>query len=110
MAQIEQLLEFQEMWTWLSEHPAHDRDYYMRYVVKLEHPWPHNCPMSTDPDKDCDSCALMWNAKNGNLCTDPESPLNKWKTTNVEYPDKRTHYAGQLANLAVKASEDFQPE
>ena len=36
------------------------------------------------------------------FCADPESPINKWKTTNTNNPDNRTYYAGEVIAIARK--------
>lgn len=99
----DELLSFKKMWTWLCGYPAHDREYYMKHVVKLERPWVNSCPLSNDSEeKACDGCKTLWKSERGTLCTDPRSPVNKWKVAARHYPDDRSFYASQVAVLALK--------
>jgi hypothetical protein len=99
----DELLNFKKMWTWLCGYPAHDREYYMKYVAKLEKPWINSCPLSNmSEEKACDGCKNLWNSERGTLCTDPLAPLQKWKVTERYYPHYRSYYASQVAVLAMK--------
>ncbi len=94
---------FKKMWTWLTCHPAHDREYYVKHVARAERDWVNSCPLSNKkPDSDCSGCASLWTSGSGTLCEDPQSPLNKWAFTKVDYPHDRSYYASQLAVLALK--------
>jgi hypothetical protein len=100
----DELLNFKKMWTWLCGYPAHDREYYMKHVIKLERPWVNSCPLSNDSEeKACDGCKILWNSEMGTLCTDPSSPVNKWKVSERHYPDDRSFYASQVAVLAQRS-------
>jgi hypothetical protein len=99
----DELTKFKKMWTWLCGYPAHDREYYMKYVVKLDHWWINSCPISNESaEKDCDGCKELWPPGKGTLCTDPCAPLHKWKNTPRHSPDYRSFYASQVAVLAMK--------
>jgi len=99
----DELRNFKKMWTWLSGFPAHDREYYMKYVVKLEKNWVNSCPLSNSSTaKDCSGCKMLWSSKKGTLCSDPDAPLYKWITAAREQPDSRSFYASQVAVLAMK--------
>ncbi|MBT8353681.1 MAG: hypothetical protein KJO60_04100 [Desulfofustis sp.] len=93
-----------KMWTWLCCHPAHDREYYMKHVAKLERDWPKCCPLSDSyENQDCSGCCeTLWESKQGTLCSDPRSPLVQWANTELEYPHDRSFYASKLAVLAMK--------
>lgn len=94
---------FKKMWTWLACHPAHNREYYVKYVAKAEQEWVNSCPLSNKkPDKDCNGCASLWTSGRGTLCADPHSPFNLWDQTDIEYPHDRSYYASQIAVLAMK--------
>jgi hypothetical protein len=98
-----EILNFQKMWTWLYGYPAHDRDYYMKHVAKLDEHWVNSCPLCNSSEvKDCDGCEMLWKSERGSLCTDSGSPLYKWQNTGTEYPDDRCYYASQTAVLAMK--------
>ena len=97
------LHEFVAMWRWLSAHPANDRDYYLKYVVRGSHPWTNDCPISDREGEACTGCDTLWSTALGNLCTDSESPLNKWRKTSIEQPDLRIHYAGNVGTLGLQA-------
>lgn len=104
-----ELKEFQKMWTWLSSHPAHNQDYYMKHVAKLETPWKHSCPLChTAEESPCKNCEQLWQAKEGGLCADQNSPLNKWRQTSVDDPDNRTWYANRIALLGQQALKTHQ--
>ncbi len=103
MIQKDKLSNFDKMWTWLYEHPAHDQEYYMEYVAKLDESWENSCPLSNDSTLDnCDGCNMLWKSNKGSLCMDPESPLIKWKNTERQEADKRSYYADQVAVLTEK--------
>ena len=92
---------FKKMWIWLYSHPAHDREYYMQHVAKLDDMWDNSCPLSTSPNADdCGGCQILWQSDKGTLCTDPDAPLNKWIKTDRQQPDDRSFYAGHVADLA----------
>jgi hypothetical protein len=98
---------FKKMWTWLYGHPAHDREYYMRHVAKLNDMWENSCPLSTSPKADeCGGCQMLWQSDKGTLCTDPDAPLYKWKNTDRQQPDDRSFYAGHVADLAMHLKID----
>ena len=97
------IFNFLKMWTWLYGDPAHDRDYYMKHVAKLDEHWVNSCPLCNSSEvKDCDGCEMLWKSERGSLCTDSGSPLYKWQNTGTEYPDDRCYYASQTAVLAMK--------
>ena len=99
----DELNNFKKMWTWLCAYPAHDPQYYMKYVVKLSEAWVNSCPLSNkSKEKDCDGCKILWNSEQGTLCTDPSAPIYKWKNTERHYPDDRSFYASQTAVLAMR--------
>ena len=97
------LLNFRKMWTWLSGHPAHDREYYMKHVAKIDPPWLNCCPLANKEQEECDGCIAIWDSENGSLCTDPDAPIYKWLATSRHHPDFRSYYASQAAVLATKA-------
>lgn len=104
MKVIEMSKEMLKMWTWLYKHPAHDREYYMTHVAKLSKPWKNLCPlceMELTGDK-CSKCLMSEEVQKGTFCSDPESPLNKWKGTATDNPDNRTFYAGEVIAVAKK--------
>lgn len=105
MTTIKELKDFQDMWTWLSSHPAHNQDYYMKYVAKLDAPWRGSCPLCHTAEGPCNNCDLLWKTKSGGLCTDKGSPLNKWRETSVDDPDNRSWYAGRVALLGRQAAK-----
>lgn len=105
MTTLQELQDFQKMWTWLSSHPAHNRDYYMTHVIKLTTPWKHSCPLchrELESGK-CDTCCPLWQSESGGLCDDQESPLSRWQQTSVDDPDNRTWFANRVALLALHA-------
>jgi len=103
MIGIDELNNFKKMWTWLSAYPAHDREYYMKHVVKLSKAWVNSCPLSTgSKEKDCDGCKILWDSEKGTLCTDPRAPIYKWENTERHYPDTRSVYASHTAVMAMK--------
>lgn len=105
----DELTSFKRMWTWLIGYPAHDREYYMKHVVKLDEMWANGCPLSNSTkERECDGCAQLWESKNGTLCTDPEAPLFKWRTTKRQQPDRRSFYAGQVAVLAMNLIQQLE--
>jgi hypothetical protein len=80
----------------------------MTYVVKLKENWRNSCPLSnSDVVSECNGCNLLWAGETGSLCNDPESPVNKWKITEIENPDYRSYYASQVAILAMKATRNL---
>ncbi len=103
MTNLQDLQEFQRMWTWLSSHPAHDQDYYMKHVAKLEKPWTKGCPLCHTAKGPCKDCSILWQSDTGSLCDDEESPMVKWSKTAVEDPDNRTWFANRVAVLAMRA-------
>lgn len=103
MATNKELKEFQKMWTWLSSHPAHNQEYYMKHVAKLDTPWKDSCPLCHTAEGPCRNCEMLWESKHGGLCSDKSSPLNKWRQTSVDDPDNRTWYANRVALLGQKA-------
>jgi len=99
----DELTNFKKMWTWLCSYPAHDCEYYMKNVVKLGEAWVNGCPLANkSEEKKCDGCKELWSSDIGTLCTDPDAPLYKWKTTSRSLPDDRSFYASQTAVLAMK--------
>ena len=97
----EAIVEFKKMWSWLYKHPAHDKAYYVKHVVKADPRWKNDCPLCNLADgKECSECLTIWNKGNGSLCEDPESPLNKWRGTHLSDPNFRMWYAGQIADIA----------
>jgi hypothetical protein len=104
MKKNEMLKEMVTMWTWLYKHPAHDREYYMTHVLKLAQPWKNLCPLcELDPlGQKCAECLMKEGNQAGNFCSDPDSPLNKWKDTNTNNPDNRTFYAGEVIAIAKR--------
>lgn len=109
MSQKDELRNFEEMWTWLYEHPGHDQQYYIENVAKLEEKWANNCPLCNNAfTENCDGCSMLWNSGRESLCTDLNSPLNKWtKATAKGDADQRSYYAGQLRLLAQKCIDDM---
>lgn len=108
MERKEALNEFRKMWIWLYKHPAQDNKYYVNYVAKPIPPWKNNCPLcalSAKGEK-CHECKSMWDSGHGSLCTDPDSPLVKWRNSSVEEPDNRTWYAGRIVQLTGSAFRD----
>lgn len=103
MKKIEALKEITTMWTWLYRHPAHDRKYYETHVAKLDQPWRNDCPICNQETDSCPDCPMKWEEQNGTFCTDPESPLQKWKETTLDNPDFRTLYSGEIIAIAQKA-------
>jgi hypothetical protein len=110
MMDTDKLISFKKMWTWLSGYPAHDSQYYMQHVAKLDQPWPNGCPLATSDSDDCDGCRPLWYSKKGTLCSDVESPLYKWKATSPDYPDNRSYYASHIAVLAMNALREMQSD
>jgi len=99
----DELTNFKKMWTWLCGYPAHDREYYIKNVVKLGKAWVNRCPLSNkSEEKECDGCKELWLSCTGILCTDPDAPIYKWKKTAGSFPDDRSFYASQTAVLAVR--------
>jgi hypothetical protein len=105
MNKIDALKEIAIMWTWLYKHPAHDRKYYETYVAKLSQPWKNDCPICDQETDTCPECPMQYPEQNGTFCTDPESPLQKWKTTATSNPDFRTLYSGEIVAIAQNAIE-----
>jgi hypothetical protein len=103
----DELVNFKKMWTWLSGYPAHDREYYMKNVVRLDDTWLRSCPLANSADEDCDGCRLLWNNENGTLCTDTDSPVYKWKHTSRHQPDDRCYYASHTAVMAMNALREM---
>lgn len=81
----------------------------MKHVAKLETPWKHSCPLChTAEESPCKNCEQLWQAKEGGLCADQNSPLNKWRQTSVDDPDNRTWYANRIALLGQQALKTHQ--
>ena len=106
MVKSDALQEFKKMWKWLYSHPAHSQKYYIDHVAKVDPPWQKECPISDCYEGDCKECLELWNEGNGNLCEDPESPINKWRNTNLGDPDFRTWYAGKVVKIATKSESN----
>lgn len=106
----EELQNFKNMWTWLIGYPAHDREYYMKHVAKREKMWVNSCSLANGTEDACDGCRPLWNFDKGSLCTDPDSPLYKWRNTDRQDPDKRTFFASQVAVLAMNVIADLENE
>jgi len=106
MATMSELKEFQKMWTWLSSHPAHDQEYYMRHVARLDIPWKHGCPLCHTSEEPCRNCETLWQSMSGGLCSDQDSPLNRWRRTSTDDPDNRSWYANRVALLGQKAMRE----
>lgn len=105
MKEKDKLRNFKKMWTWLMAYPAHDREYYMKHVARLDEEWINSCPLANNLYvEDCNGCELLWERTQGTLCTDPRSPLHNWLNTERNQPDKRRFYASQLAVMAVNFS------
>ena len=97
------LKEFHKMWVWLYKHPSHDKTYYVNHVAKPDVKWENDCPLCTiSEDDDCNECLVIWDNGQGSLCSDPSSPLSKWKETDTHEPHRRTWYAGQIVGLSKK--------
>lgn len=108
MAGKNEIANFEKMWAWLYGYPAHDREYYMKHVARLDEYWVNGCPLSNKSEmKECDGCKMLWKSERGSLCTDPNSPLFKWQNTGTDYPDERCYYASQVAVLAIKFLQGF---
>lgn len=103
MERNDALKEFKKMWTWLYKHPAHDNKYYVRHVIKPETAWKNDCPLCALSDGECKECGKLWDEGRGSLCSDPESPLSKWRKTHRNDPNYRTWYAGKIVDIADKA-------
>ncbi len=103
MLQKAALNEFKKMWTWLYQHPAHDKKYYVKHVAKVDPAWKNDCPLCALSDDDCKECLLLWDNGDGSLCSDPASPLSKWRKTHLNDPNYRTWYAGQIVDITQKA-------
>lgn len=102
MVRSEALDEFKKMWIWLYKHPAHDKSYYVKHVAKPDPAWKKDCPLCALSEGECQECLALWNQGNGTLCEDQESPLNKWRQTDLGDPDFRTWYAGKIVELTKK--------
>lgn len=103
----DELINFKKMWTWLSGYPAHDREYYMKNVAKLDELWMRGCPLATSDGDECDGCRTLWNSVAGTLCTDVESPVYKWQNTSRQHPDDRSYYASHIAVIAMNGLRDM---
>ena len=109
MKVFEMSKEMVKMWTWLYKHPAHDREYYITHVAKLNQPWKNLCPLcelEKDGEK-CSKCLMTEEPQKGTFCSDPESPLNQWKNTATNNPDNRTYFAGKIIAIAKKIMVKF---
>jgi hypothetical protein len=105
----EELVNFKKMWTWLVAYPAHDREYYMKHVAKLDEVWGNSCPLSNNMyAENCNGCQMLWDSQDGTLCTDPSAPVYKWNNTERDLPDKRSFYASQIAVLAMKVNRQLE--
>lgn len=105
----DELNNFKKMWTWLIGHPAHDRQYFMEHVAKLDKMWPNSCPLAnSNKEGDCTGCKMLWKSERGTLCTDSDAPLYKWQTTDRQLPDDRSYYASQIAVLAMRLAHDLE--
>lgn len=103
MTEKNEVINFKKMWTWLYGYPAHDREYYMKHVARIDERWMNSCPLAnTNEVKECDGCKILWKSEKGSLCTDSGSPLYKWQNTDTDHPDDRCYYASQTAVLAMK--------
>ncbi|MGW8194613.1 MAG: hypothetical protein ACWGOX_10145 [Desulforhopalus sp.] len=99
----DELKKFKKMWTWLLAHPAHDSEYYLSHVLETEKVWLNACPLADSSSaENCHGCEQLWKSDQGNLCTDPDSPLFKWLNASIHEPDDRSYYASQVAVLAMK--------
>ena len=105
----EELVRFIKMWTWLMAHPAHDRDYYIKHLEKLNEVWENSCPLSNSMyAENCNGCQVLWDSREGTLCTDPNSPVYKWNNTERNLPDKRSKYASEVAVLAIISKRQLE--
>lgn len=109
MTTLDELQAFQKMWTWLSSHPAHDQEYYMKHVAKLDSPWKDSCPLCHTSEGPCRDCDPLLHSGHGGLCADKGSLLSKWRQTSVDDPDNRTWYANRVALLGIKAAKSLRP-
>ena len=100
MNKIAAVNEVEKMWTWLYKHPAHDENYYVKHVARLQKPWKNNCPACDLVEGVCANCLMAWENQSTTFCTDPESPFRKWQETTLDNPDYRTMYAGDIIALA----------
>lgn len=107
MANQQEMLDFMKMWKWLSAHPAHDQEYYMKHVAKLDEAWEKGCPLCHSAEGVCTNCENLWKTARGSLCQDMDSPLNKWRKTSVDDPDNRTYYANRMATLSMRAVKEM---
>jgi len=108
MKKTDALQEFTKMWTWLYRHPAHDKQYYVKHVAKPDTAWRNDCPLCDLTEDECSECLTLWDNGKGSLCSDPESPLSKWRNTQLEDPHFRVWYAGKIADIASKALKKSQ--
>ena len=108
MTKLNELKDFAKMWAWLSSHPAHNQDYYMRYVARLDSFWKKSCPLCHTAEGLCKNCELVWKSEDGNLCSDDHSPLNSWRQCSIDDPDHRTYYASRVAMLGLRAKRNLQ--
>jgi hypothetical protein len=99
MNTIDALNEAEKMWIWLYKHPAHDENYYVKHVARLQKPWKNNCPVCDLAEGTCENCLMAWDNQNATFCTDPESPFRKWQETTLDNPDSRTMFAGDIIAL-----------
>ncbi len=97
------LNEFKKMWTWLYQHPAHDKKYYIKHVVKIEDGWKNDCPLCDLSEGECTECLDLWDHGQGSLCKDPDSPYSMWRKTHLNDPNYRTWYAGKMIDITDKA-------
>ena len=108
MDKIHALKEVTAMWTWLYRHPAHDREYYEAHVAKLNQSWKNDCPICDLETGSCPECPMKYAEQNGTFCSDPESPLQKWKATTLDNPDFRTLYSGEIIAIAQDATKRLE--
>ncbi|WP_419174712.1 hypothetical protein [Desulfosediminicola sp.] len=103
MTILQELNDFQKMWTWLSSHPAHDQNYYIQHVIRLDTPWKNSCPLCHTDSGKCRECDPLWQSDSGGLCDDQDSPLSRWQQTSIHDPDNRTWFANRVSLLAMRA-------
>lgn len=103
MLEKDALNEFKKMWTWLYQHPAHDKKYYVKHVAKPEDDWKNDCPLCHTSEGECSECLDLWDNGHGSLCQDPDSPYSQWRKTHLNDPNYRTWYAGKIIDITEKA-------
>jgi len=75
----------------------------VKHVAKADPPWKNDCPLCNLSEGECTACLSLWDNGHGNLCSDPDSPLSKWRTTQLSDPNFRTWYAGKIVDIVQKA-------